>query len=562
MVIAYRFEYISTNRVLENFLKEICDEFKIDYSIEKDGTIVTLFVSGTEEVLHKFADFISFYLPLSIFLKATHVEAVDSMPKSNVKIKPCEIALPFSKKAITLAKDKNSVFWNNPFTPNEVGKVCVDCEASLIFSKNNNILIANNAIAHHKVYQEVAELIAKNEVVFIKMPGGDFAFSKVSKKHVHQQDDAIIIPTDLSNAQKMVLLDENEIRNLASIEKPIINARINSIYAAKGILDEKSVKIQMPNTILLQLICEELYKIGVDFVVKSHLVGEKNYSIDFEAVPPKIDSMEITVLENNEVLILKEYEGAPEHLVQGLEKLTNPAIRQYASILNERALFNAKTSCFYFSKTHDDAILFHDEEHGMLELSKFPLYPSIAAIFAAIEDAGETGKKLIKNYKAAFPEIFQHALDTEVPQRLPQNLFHLFAFASVILGLSEDFENGAEKLMDHALGFGGQKGPRIEFTLKEKTKVHSDFDAIKMIRSAMSFKLAGTDDATLSFGFLDSFSYFVSDIADAHKETLSSSAMTLGGSLFGYKRLSEMTCKNLLSSHKIYFNRELPIDNI
>ncbi len=130
------------------------------------------------------------------------------------------------------------------------------------------------------------------------------------------------------------------------------------------------------------------------------------------------------------------------------------------------------------------------------------------------------------------------------------------------MGLSEDFENGAEQLMDHALGFGGQKGPRIEFTLQDKAKVHSDFDTIKMIRSAMSFKLAGTDDATLCFGFLDSFSYFVSDVADTHKETLLSSAITLGGSLFGYKRLSEMTCKNLLSSHKIYFNRELPIDDI
>jgi len=562
MVIAYKFEYVSTNMVLENFLKEICDEFKIEYSVQKDDSIVTFFVSGTKEVLHKFAEFISFYLPLSIFLKATSVEVVDVIPKSNVKITPCEIALPFSKKAITLAKNKNSIFWNNPFTPNEVGKICKDCKASLIFSEKNSILIANDASTYHKVYQEVAKLITKDEVVFIKMPDGDFAFSKVSKRCFQKDPDVIIIPTDLSNVQKMVLLEENEIRNLASLEKPIIKARINSIYAAKGILDQKSVKIQMPNTILLQLICEELYKVGVNFIAKARFLDERDYSIDFEVVPPKIDSMEITVLENNEVLILKGYEDAPKHLTQGLEKLKVPALRQCTSILKERSLFDAKTSCFYFSKTHDDAILFYNNEHGMLELSKFPLYTSVEAIFATIEESGESGKKLIKNYKATFPDIYQHALVAEIPQDLPQNLFHLFTFASVILGISEDFENGAEKLMDHALGFGGQKGPRIEFALKDKSKIHSDFDAIKMIRSAMSFKLAGTDDATLCFGFLDSFSYFVSDIADDHKETLLSSAMTLGGSLFGYKRLSEMTCKNLLANHKIFFNRELPIDNL
>lgn len=562
MILAYRFEYVSTNGVLENFLKEICDEFKIEYSIQRDGTIITLFVSDTEEVLHKFADFISFNLPLSIFLKSSSVEVVDTMPESSADITPCEIALPFSKRAITEAKNRDSLFWNNPFTPNEVGKTREDCKAPLVFSEKNSILIANDADTYHKVYQEAAKVIAKDEVVFIKMADGDFAFSKVSKRCFQKDPDAIIIPTDLSNVQKMVLLDENEIKNLATIEKPIIKARINSIYASKGILDKKSVKIQMPNTILLQLICEELHKIGVEFIVKARFFDDKDYSIDFEAMPPKIDSMEITVLENNEVLILKGYENLPKHLIPGLDKFENPAIRQYVSILKERSLFDTKTSCFYFSKTHDDAIMFHDKEHGMLTLSKFPLYPSIESIFVAIEESGESGKKLIENYKKTFPDIYQHALNVETAQNLPQNLFHLFAFASVILGISEDFEDGAEKLMDQALSFGGQKGPRIEFTLKDKTKIHSDFDAVKMIRSAMSFKLAGTDDAVLCFGFLDSLSYFVSDIADAHKETMQSSAIALCGSLFGYKRLSEMICKNLLPNHKIYFNRELPIDDL
>jgi len=562
MVIAYKFEYVSINMVLENFLKEICDEFKIEYSIQRNDTIITLFVNGTEEVLHKFADFISFYLPLSIFLKATSVKIIDAMPKSNLKILPCEISLPFSKKAITLVKQKNSVFLNNPFTPNEVGKTCENCKACLILTKKDNIIMSNNASSLKKIYEEVADLIARNESVTIKTPSGNFAFSKVSKKHLQNIYDLEIIPTDLSNVQKMVVVDENEIKNLASLEKPIIKARVNSIYASKGIISQKSVKIRMPNSLLLQFICNELYKIGIDFIVKSRPNKEKKYFVDYEANSPKIDDIEVCVLENNEVLILRGYDNLPKSLIKGLDKLKVPAIKQYASILRERNLFDHETSCFYFSQTFDDTIMSYNHEHGILELNKFPLYPSVEVIFGAIESSGESGKKLIKNYKKAFPKIYQTALNTEIPTKIANNLFNLLAFSSIILGLSDNFKSAAETLIEQAESFGGQKGPRIEFALKDKAKVHSDFDSIKMIRSAMSFKLAGTDDITLSFGFFDSFSYFVSDIADVHKETLLSSKITLGGSLFGSKKLTEMTCKNLLANHKIYFNRELPIDNL
>lgn len=558
---AYKFEYVSTNMMLENFLKVICNDFGIDYIIDRYDSITTLFVDDTEERLHKFADYISFYLPLSIFLKSMSVEVVDKIEHRDFVLKACDMALPFTKKAYTLAKDSNSVFFNNPFTPNEVGKNCKDYNMSISFGEKHNMSIANNPSSFKKAYEEIVDLIAKNESVIIKNPNGNFAFSKVSKEVLENIDNFEIIATDLSNIQKMVIMEENEIKNLASLEKPIIKARINSIYASKGIIPQKSVKIRMPNTLLLQFICNELHKIGVDFIVKSQANEEIKYFVDYENECPKIEDMEVCVLENNEVLVLR-HDNLPKNITKGLDKLKVPAIKQYTSILKERKLFDYKTSCFYFSKTFDDAIMFYDHEKGMLELIKFPLPSSTEAVFETIEASGESGKKLIKNYKKKFPEIYQRALSTKIPTKIANNLFNLLAFSSLILGLSDNFENAAEKLIEYAKSFGGRKGSRIEFTLRDKTKINSDFDAIKMIRSAMSFKLAGADEAILCFGFFDSFSYFLSDIADIHKETLSSSKITLGGSLFGTKKLTEMTCRNLLPNHKIYFNRELPIDNL
>lgn len=77
----------------------------------------------------------------------------------------------------------------------------------------------------------------------------------------------------------------------------------------------------------------------------------------------------------------------------------------------------------------------------------------------------------------------------------------------------------------------------------------------------MSFKLAGTDNPTLSFGFLESLAYFLSDSADNYRENMTSSRMLLGGSMFGIKRLSELACRNIQANSFVAFNRELPIDN-
>ncbi len=562
MILAYKFKYISTNMVLENFLKTIASEFEINYSITKDDSIVTLFVSDCEERLHKFADFIAFYLPLSIFLKSSSVEVVDEITGQNLKIDDCDFALPFTKKAITLAKDINSTFYNNPFTPNEIGLTCKDWNSSLVFSKNNNIFIANDSSAYKKVYKEVANLIAHNKTVSIKTPNGNFSFLKVSKEHLKDKNNFEIIPTDLTCVQKMVILNENEIKTLASLEKPIIKARVNSIYASKEILSKQNVKIRLPYTILLQLICEELRNIGVDFIVKISSIETSEYFLDYETFMPESNELEVSVLENNEVLILDGDGYAPINLKKNLEKLEMPSFRQLASILKERNLFDDKTSCFYFSKTHDDAILYHDGEKGMLEFVKFPVFSSIKDIFKNIENQDDTGRKLVKNYKNTFKDIYEKAINLELPDSLSNNLYTIFAFSSLILGYCDNFGNAAEKLIENAENFGGQKGPRIDFYLQDNEKIKSDFNPYKMIRSAMSFKLAGVDDQVLSFGFLESLAYFISDIADAHKETLSSSKIALAGSMFEFKILSEQSCKNLLANHKIYFNRELPIDNL
>ena len=562
MILAYEFEYVSKNLVLENFLKVISEDLGVKYTICAKDNITTLYIDEDEQKQHSFAEYLSSNLPVSIFLKSSNAKVVNSIEGKELDFTNTPISLPFTKRAIEAAKDSDSFYFFNPYAPNEIGVTSLDKDITLTLKSADGVKIANNSEAYHDIYISIANAIKKGEKVKIKTPNGFFTFFKIDNENLKNLEEFEIIPTDLSLVQKMVNLRENELVALASLEKPIIRAKVNMIYEAKKILPTDRVKIRKANTLFLEFICEELYDMGIEFIAKSS--NEVSYSclMDFNANLPKIPDIEISVLENGEIFVLKSDEYASNETKQGLDKIKKGYTRQFASILKERNLFDNKTGFFYFSKKYNDKIAYHDFKQGILPLVDFPTFSSIEEIFDTIASQDEGGKKLVENYKKTFSNICKMMKRINIPKKVPNNLYSIFAFTSLIVGFSNNYKMAAEKLIKNAEDFGGAKGVRIDYRLQDDDKLHSDFNSYKLIRSAMSFKLAGTDDMTLSFGIIESLSYFVSDYADALKETLSCDKIALGGSIFGYPKISELIAKNLLPNHNIYFNQELPIDNL
>ncbi len=562
MILAYEFEYVSKNLVLESFLKVISEDFGVNNTICRDLNVTTLYIDEDEQKQHAFADYLSSNLPISIFLKSSNAKVVNSIKGKELDLINTAISLPFTKKSIELAKDSNSFYFFSPYVPNEIGITGLNKDITLTLESSAGIKVANNQEAYHDIYTTVASAIKNGEKVKIKTPNGFFTFFKIDNENLKYAEDFEIIPTDLSIVQKMVNLRENELIALASLEKPIIRAKVNMIYGAKNILPTDRVQIRKANTLLLEFICEELYKIGIEFIAKSSDTFSYSYFLDYDADLPKIPDIEISVLENGEIFILNNDEYASNEAKQGLEKFDKGYTKQFASVMKERNLFEDKTGFFYFSKKHNDKIAYHDLKKGILSLVEFPTFSSIEDIFDAISNQDESGKKLVENYKKTFSNILRLMKRISIPKRVPSNLCSVFAFTSLIVGFSNDYENAAEKLIENAEDFGGTKGVRIDYRLQDEEKLHVDFNPYRLIRSAMSFKLAGTDDLTLSFGIIESFSYFVSDYADSLKETLGCDKIALGGSIFGYPKITELVAKNLLPNHKIYFNQELPIENL
>jgi len=555
MILAFEFNYVSNNGVLENLLKEIANDFGINHKIVRKESIVTLFVEADETGLSTFADTLSASLPLSIFFKSSSVEVVDTMPDETEVIPSMAYNVEFTPKILALVDTPSSKHYLSPCVTVSNGSV-------KLFQQDHELLHANDAKGYEAFYEKVAELIVNGENVAIQTKNGSFVFGKIensaSCSHIEMPE---VIATDLSVVERMVVCRENEIKALASLERPAIRFKVNALFAQKGIFSQSRVVLRLADDLLMYQLSKRLFAKGVQFLFKAtSLHGKESYRVQFDVNLQPIDPLLVSVLENGAILIVKGSGYASFALKASLEKFDEPSHAAFASIMQEHQLFDATSSCFYLSTLHNDRIMHYSKEHGMLNLIEISLPSSFAELFAEIERSSPSAERLVANYKEQFPEIYAKAVATIIPSNAPKSIYSLWKVVAMVLGLSENFECAAEQLIENAEDFGGQKGPRIDYFLQKEDALSSDIDYVRLVRSGISYKLAGTDNTTLSFGYMESLSYFISDLCDTHKENLMTTKIALCGSLFGYKRFSEMVTKNLKPNHTICFNKELPID--
>ena len=556
MILAFEFHYISHNGVLENLLKNIAVMFDIKHKITRQDSIVTLFVEESGDILGKFADYLSLHLPLSIFFKSSSVSVVDSIPAVQEVIPFCPFEIEFLPRILNAIADKNSYMYAYPFSTKD------EHTYLLLKHEETTLINAKSSEDFVKLYGMVAELISKNESIRIKTKSGFYIYGNVENPLLKEFKGKFeVIATDMSVIERMAVVRENELKVLASLERPSIRLKVNAFYAQKEILPVERVHLRLADDLLIHLVCEQLFKKGVHFLFKA--VSDAipcAYTLDFSRTLPFMEPLEVAVLENGEILIVNGTSYASTALKESLGKFSESAHASFTSIMQEHKLFDLKTSCFYLSRSHNDKFMHYSKEKGMIDLVNFYLPDSFEDVFALVTQSSKSGARLVENYRETYPALYEHVINTPIPQNLPQNIYSLWKIVSMILGLSSNFDGAAEKLIENAENFGGQKGPRIDYFLLKEEALISDFNVMKLIRSGMSFKLAGTDDTTLSFGYMESLGYFLSDMSDYYKENIGNEKIALGGSLFGYRRLTETVCKNIKPNSPICFNKELPID--
>ena len=118
------------------------------------------------------------------------------------------------------------------------------------------------------------------------------------------------------------------------------------------------------------------------------------------------------------------------------------------------------------------------------------------------------GDKLLANFRRAVPQIDAHLESFGQASQKSRNIFAFLGVVARVLGYGED----AHALLENAKGYVRDKGPRIDYKLVKSPQNILSLDYPKILRSCMSFYLAGVDRETLSYGVLDSLGEFVGNL--------------------------------------------------
>jgi hypothetical protein len=545
MVLEFLFEYSSSSLLYDKVLLQMLEDSKLDGRLVKNNTQIKLYVeSDDSDILEEFANALSFALPHSIFLRNTEVNVVDALPENDFILpqvkKP---ALSFCPSCLSKVLDESSKDYYNPFCECEV---CgYDANA-----KGGN---------YKSLFEQVANAINNGSVAKVNTFYGEYYLGKLDAKCNEVSFD--VVSYDLATVAKYTNVTKNETVALGAIEKPLISLKTNLKFKTDfEDVQEELLRFKLADDFILHLMMVELHKLDIDcvFITKDKMKHDTELLIaGFKEV---MEPIECVVSERN-IIIINGDKGLPKF------ELTSEAVIPYLgtfnSVIKEHDFKEKIVVGLNISKNYHNNILVYGKKFGLIEYLSFKSeYSSIAEIFKAIADTNETGKKLLLNYKNEYKKLYEKvSLITFEEKEL--NVYKLWGIISIILGYSNsnDIYSSADKLENNAKSFLGSKGPRIDYKLQNiDSKVY--LDPLMIIRTAMTFKLAGVDSLCLSYGVVESFVEFLSGQLDEIKQNMNNDVVVASGSLLGNKHLFSKLDKEVSVNHELYFNKELPVDGI
>ncbi len=543
MILKYNFSRVYNNAVLENLLDTILGKIlhtiDLKYVITAYKKEVFLHVEVDDGKAEEFSDEFSKLLPISLFYRFLKVEVVENMPEPTA-IEKCDINLPFTHTMLLDFLDENGKNYLNVTMKEDVGKsLHVKNETKEDFIKK---------------IDESIKLLKDGNIIKISTRFGVKSVGIVSEKtKKFLTHPFTIMPCDFSVISKMVIATKSELQALISLEKPIVNLRVNLIYKGKNILLSDWVDVMMCDSLLLYLLCKKLFESGEEFIFLSDEKFECKKELVFKQ-GHIAKSLHVNILENDAVVMVGENDYSPTNLLPAFQ---NKSHERFTSILYEYELYDKKSLSFFLSHKYDDSVMFYSQNKGLIDLINIELPDSFEKLIESISKS-ETGEKLIKNYEKKYNNLLTNALHVNIPSS-PKNFYTLLGVAGVLLGYGDEVESAAQNLISHAKNFLGSKSVRIDVKLKDD-KLPNTLNVERFIQSGLSFKLADVEPQTLSYGYIESISFFVSDMADSICKELEAQNVSMCGELFSFKRLLENSAKHILPNHKLYINKAFSLE--
>ncbi|MFA5234939.1 MAG: hydrogenase [Sulfurimonas sp.] len=545
MILEFSFNYLSSSLIYEKIILNTLRVFFFESKIIKSDDNIFLYVkSDDSDELESFANKLSLELPHSIFLHNTDVKIVDEMPQeSSVLPQLQKLPMAFCPKCLREVMDELNENYYNIFHECEVCGYSVDGEKK----------------SYKDDFVNLAKSISDGLVVEVNTFYGKYFIGMLSEKCKGVDFD--IISYDLGTIAHYTNATNSEMAALGAIEKPFVKLKTNIKFKMdfEDVADEL-IRFKLPDDFVLHLLLHELHKLGINliFITKEKLLSDVKF--DFAEYEKELEPIEVVVGDNH-IAIVRGEKGLPYQDLASNNNNLIPHIGAFFSVIKEHSLFDKTVVGVNISKEYHNNILVYSKKFGTIEYLSFAFkFDSVKDVFDSIMSSNESGKKLVENFKNKFPQHFE-AISAIVFDEKEFNIYKLWGIVSIVLGYSKDknLSISAKVLEESASSFLGTKGPRIDYKLKRvDSKVY--LDPLMTIRTAMSFKLADVDRLTLSYGVIESFVEFVSSQLDEIKEEMKSDAVVVTGSLLQNRHLFSKLSKEVSINHKLYFNKELPID--
>ena len=600
MTLRFDFEYVSTSLVYEKILLRELKSSDLKGVLQKDNFLLSLYVEGDENKLENFANDLALQLPHSLFLKNSSVKAVEQFPEDKYKLPNFpKRELPFCPKCYKEALKKI-----DPFVKCEVCGYDVQ-KSKLIYKNFAKEIVDKN----EEIFKNLANAIKNGAVAKIKTFNGYKKIALINEKNYkYFSKNFELLFRDVSCVNDIIPLKKGEVLALGSFEKPVLSLPISQKVVKEYPFFEKEhhLNIRLSDDLILELILFYLKEYGIDFVLIADVNENEEFkiSLDFEDKVKSKKELRAIVLNNGRVLISEgdktllpkvdhNFSTSPVkaysknyvaintdkyiitydktkklpvventfYLDNNKDKSYKAAHGAFYSIIAENALFDKVVSGVYLSKEYNDKIMIYSKRFGMVDYLAFDFkYPkSVKELFSILENEDATSAKLVKNYKAKFGYMSDLEFDFEEMG----DIYKLWGVVSIVLGFyaGTNVKNAAKVLCDSAYSFKGKKGPRIDYKLKRESD-KPRLDSLKVIKTAMSFKLAGLDAPTLSFGVMESFAEFVSNLMDELNQDYEIEGVCMNGSLFALGNFVEKFYTITAKNYTVFTNEEFSLDDI
>lgn len=523
--------------------------------------------SRANDTIIAFANSISENLPLSMDFVFKGIESAKSLQESSVLPKkishakilhaktPHDRALPKSAESIPTVQEMKALLGafeekNENDTASDLSLYSVlkpffvDIRyGDEVFSTKSAKKIAPKDSSLAVLLARLASELAEGKPVRIRTKRGDIALSIGEKS-------PLVMFWELGALQSFMRANQAQISLLGSFEKPSMKlcpkevfakeffGKQNQVEQSAGVVNPVNIECVLAYEPLLALLGVYARARGVEFVFVKPFAKKSSEILESElayTIPPykRVSCDKNGTYVEDRFCKLNLFSLIRKHYVSSAPSLS---LQNTAKIANASQMLVC-----YLSKSKNTAIWVYrqipndNQQEATLQESQKDTFSEILHIDFSLNPAHalaeiatrENGDKLIANFTSHFGGYsldFGKSLDDSTKstfakedlEKSSKNLIEFFSVIAKVLRLcpkDASVEEGVNSVLNNAKLFLRDKGPRIDYKTVKSPQGGLALDMPRILRSAMSFSLAGVDSATLCYGVVDSLCEFVGSLA-------------------------------------------------